>query len=121
MFDDFLNHRCDIYHLEEKEQTAGYGIKTGKVLRHEAEPSLKDVRCHFHTTSNFLRIEQNEPYLSITGESKLSLQIGTDIRENDKIRDCQSGHFFICDIPRNIRDHHISVKIRNEKGLKGAI
>lgn len=121
MFEDFLNHRCDIFHLEEKEQAAGYGIKTGKVLRHEYDPSLTDIPCHFHTQSDFLRIEQNEPYPSMTGEDKLSLPIGTDIRQNDKVRDCETGLCYVCDVPKKIRDHHITVKIRKEKGLKGAI
>ena len=121
MFEDFLNHRCDIFHLVEETQSAGYGIRTGNVLRHEAEPSLTEVPCHFHVQSDFIRIEQNEPYPRLSGEEKLSLPYGTDIRQNDLVRDCQTGHCYRCDIPKNIREHHIVVKIRSEEGLKGAI
>lgn len=121
MFEDFLNHRCDIYHLETKQQSAGYGIKTGTVMRYGSTPSVTDVHCHFHVKSDVIRIEQNEPYPALSGEGKLTLPIGTDIRKNDKVRNRETGECFICDRPTKIQDHHITVKIKAESGLKGAI
>lgn len=122
MFEDFLNHKCDIFHLVEVEKTAGYGVRTGKRMEVEDTPSLTEVRCHFHITqSNFLRIEQGEPYSRLSGETKLTLPIGTDIRMNDIVRDCDTGMRYRADLPNKIQDHHISVVIRREDGQKGAI
>jgi hypothetical protein len=122
MFDELLDHRCDIYHLIDGKKTAGYGIKTNYISEHEENPSLTDVPCHFHNSqSNFLRIEQSTPYSRLSGETKLTLPVGTDIRKNDMIRDCGTGMKYRADMPKTIRGHHISVTVRREDGLKGAI
>lgn len=122
MFEDFLNHKCDIFHLVEKKKAAGYGIKIGNVMEIEDEPSLVDIPCHFHIgQSNSLRVNQEKPYSAFSGETKLTLPIGTDIRINDIVRDCDTGLKYRADLPNKVQDHHITVTIRREDGLEGAI
>lgn len=121
MFEDFLNHRCDIFHLAKKEMEGCYGIRTGDAMVPEQEPSQENVPCHFHTKSGSLRIMQEEPYRSLSGEIKLTLPAGTDIRENDVIRSRETGLCYRADLPRKIRNHHVTVTLRREDGVEGAL
>ena len=43
------------------------------------------------------------------------MSIGTDIRINDKVVDCETGLEYTAERPRNIRDHHIFVYIKRTK------
>lgn len=122
MFEDFLNHRCDIYHLVERQPTAAYGIRPGKITEWEQEPSLTDVPCHFQVSQyDSVQIVQGEPYSRVSGETKLTLPYGTDIRMNDKVRDRKTGLAYRADVPKEVQQHHIIVTIRREEGVKGAI
>lgn len=119
MFEDFLNHRCDIYHPVEDDTKVGYGIKASKTEVCKDIPDIEDVPCHFYVNSS-LSIKQKEPFAVVDGEVKLALPYGTDIKENDfvKIR----GYMFRAGIPKAVHgNHHIVVVIRREEGIKGAI
>lgn len=122
MFKDFLYHRCNIYHLVDEQVNVGYGINTGTVKGKGNEPDLTDVLCHFHNRSNSLKIVQHEPYSSEDGEVKLSLPIGTDIRQNDMVERCDTGERFRASIPKVVHgQHHIIVQLMREKGVRSAI
>lgn len=121
MFEDFLNHTCDIFHLVEQPSTEDYGIKVAKQSVYEKEPSEKDVPCHFHIQSDGIKLIQEEPYRRLSGEIKVSLPIGTNIRKNDRVQSKETGLCYLADVPRNIREHHIIVQVRREEGVKGAI
>lgn len=121
MFEDFLNDRCDIFHLKEQLVTVGYGIEATGISLPGTEPAAEDVPCHFHNKTNTLRIVQNEPYSGLEGEVKLSLPFGTDIRENDLVVNKATGIRYRADVPKYIRDHHITVMLKRESGVKSAI
>lgn len=125
MFEDFLNHTCDIYHTVDETVTIGYGIEatTEKRLAEPGDtPDLEGIPCHFHVRSNGVKVVQAEPYSDIEGECKLSLPSGTDVRENDMVRDCDSGLMYRAGIPRTIHgNHHIIVMLKREGGVKTAI
>lgn len=119
MFEDFFNHRCNIYHPKKADTNAGYGIKAAQSERREVAPDLEDVPCHFYVKTS-LAIKQKEPFASIEGEAKLALPYGTDIRENDFVK--SRGYMFRAGIPKAVHgNHHIVVMIRRENGIKGAI
>lgn len=122
-WEDFLNHRCDIYHLVDAGETGAFGIKAAQHLVPEEEPSEKDVRCHFHIRQNDLtRLVQNEPETSIEGQIKCSIEIGTDIRKNDIVLSHEDGLRYRAGVPRTVaHDHHIIVTLYREDGVKGAI
>ena len=48
MFEDYLNHRCDIYHTAPTDTKIGYGINAARVAECPKEPDITDVPCHFH-------------------------------------------------------------------------
>lgn len=124
MFDDFMNHTCNIYHLEDESVNVGYGIRAADVRTEHREPDETGVRCHFHIQSvaGSLSIVQKEPYSSVEGQVKLSLPIGTDIRKNDIVEDCRDGLKYRADVPKEIHGgHHIIVYLRREEGVKEAI
>lgn len=122
MWEDFLNHRCDIYHLTDSESQESYGIKVSVERKPEEEASEKNIPCHFHVRqSDFLQIIQEKPYARLDGKIKLTLPFDTDIRKNDIVRSRESGIFYRADIPRKVQDHHIIVQVKREEGLKGAI
>lgn len=121
MFEDLLDHRCDIFHLVDSSSPGGYGIKVmaGRVPAGKAAEEC--VPCHFHVNGGAMQIVQGEPYSALQGQVKLSLPIGTDIRENDIVQSRETGLRYRADVPRNIRGHHITVTLRREGGVKGAI
>jgi hypothetical protein len=52
---------------------------------------------------------------------KLQLPVGTDIRVNDKIVDKGNGLVYTAEIPKNVRDHHMIVRIQRKGTVKGAL
>lgn len=58
------------------------------------------------------RTEQKNPQNILQEKIKLTLPIGTDIRINDKIVDCESGLEYTAERPKPIRNHHIFVYIK---------
>ena len=61
-FDDFLNHRCSIYHAEKAASDLGFGITDDNDFSYQANPDKinEDVRCHFHIKSGMYQITQQE-------------------------------------------------------------
>lgn len=123
MFDDFLNHRCNIYHLTDGTVDVGYGIRKNTTRETEGTASETDVPCHFQVkASDTLRIVQDEPFSALDGEIKLTLPAGTDIRENDTVESQCTGLKYRAGVPREIHGgHHITVKLYREGGVKSAI
>ncbi|MCI8860442.1 MAG: DUF3599 family protein [Lachnospiraceae bacterium] len=121
MLEDFFNHKCDIFHLVKNQEEGCYGIRGKERMVPEKTPSEENVSCHFHTKSNNLQIVQGEPYRGLAGEVKLSLPIDTDIRKNDVVRSRETGMYYRADLPKNIQGHHLTVVLRREDGVKGAI
>lgn len=122
MFEEFLDHKCNIYHLEEETVNVGFGINVADIKKSGNVPDEKDVCCHFHVKSNGLRVVQKEPYSSLDGEVKLSLPPGTDIRMNDIVEDCRDGVKYRAGKPKVIHGgHHIIVEIFREEGMGATI
>lgn len=121
MFDDFLDHKCDIYHTVSADVKIGYGINAARVTECPQEPDLIDVPCHFHISAG-LAIVQEEPYARLEGTVKLTLPFNTEIRENDFVRSKETGYIYRAEIPRGIHgNHHLIVNLRRENGIKGAV
>ena len=64
MFEEFLNHRCSIYHPEQVETKTKYGIKAAQSETCKATPDLEDVPCRFDGDSS-VAIKENEPVACI--------------------------------------------------------
>lgn len=123
MFEDFLNHTCNIYHLSDEQVNIGYGVKATSVKKPQQEPAEKNVKCHFHIRTNSgMRVSQKEPYSVLTGEGKLTLPSGTDIRLNDMVEDCRNGVKYRAGLPKEIHGgHHIIVDILRTDGMEAAL
>lgn len=123
MFEDFLDHMCNIYHLEEMDVNVGFGIEAESVKHEGSIAAIKEQQCHFHVKDgNTLRIVQNKPFSTVDGIVKLTLPSGVDIRENDTVEDCGSGLKYRAGLPRIIHGgHHIIVNLYREEGVKAAI
>jgi len=123
MFENLLNHRCDIYHAVLSSVKIGYGINAARVMGCPDKPDITDVRCHFHINVNDnLRVMQEEPYPCLEGVIKLTLPFGTKIHENDYVRSRETGYLYRAEVPRAVHgDHHLIVNLRREDGIKGAI
>lgn len=109
-FDGLLNHKCDIYHMRKTGVSPGYDLPSSPVFSYPSEPDITVVPCHFSTKSG-VKVVQAEPQAKYEASIKLSLPIGTDIRLNDKIVDCDTGYEYTAEIPRNVRAHHIAVTL----------
>lgn len=122
MFEDFFNHTCNIYHLEDESTDIGYGIRATDVKKPQKKADEKEVRCHFYIRSNGVKIVQKEPYSSADGEMKLSLPVGTNIKMNDTVEDCRDGLMYRAGKPMEVHGgHHIIVMLSRMEGVKGAI
>lgn len=122
MFEDFLDGKCNIYHVEDATPKPAYGIETKSIKAPGKTAVLTEVPCHFHIKTNSLRIVQNEPHSSVDGEEKLTLPFGTDIRKNDIVEDCSTGLKYRAGLPRAIHNnHHMIVTLMEEGGIKTAL
>lgn len=123
MFEDFLNHKCNIYHTEDDVVNIGYGIMAAGKKKFGNTVSLSEIPCHFHVRLNSgIRLVQKEPYTALEGDVKLSLQAGTDIRINDIVEDCRDGMKYRAGKPAEVYGgHHIIVMLSRLEGVKGAI
>lgn len=118
-YEDLLDHKCAIYHMQKADKGLGYGITTGSFLYPE-EPDVTEVPCHFNVgdSGSLNQTEDTNEYL-VTG--KLQLLAGTEVYVNDKIVDLGTGLTYTAEIPRNIRDHHVVVKVQRKGKVKGAL
>ncbi len=115
--EDLFDHKCDIYHCLESNDSPGYGLPGSPKFSYPDTPDLVDVPCHFAVSNAYINISQGEPKNHYTGQIKLTLPKGTDIRLNDKIVDKTidaatgevKGYEYTAEIPRDIRGHHIAV------------
>lgn len=107
-----LNHTCDIYHAIEGEATPGYGLPTSPSFTYPEEPDISGQTCHFGVRNAAITVTQTAPANLMDAKIKLTLPIGTDVRLNDKIVDCTTGHEYTAEQPINVREHHLFVYIK---------
>ena len=113
--ENLLDHKCDIYHLKKSKSTVGYGLPDTVSFDYGDIPDLKNIICHFGVESLDSSVEQKNPQNVLTERIKLTLPIGTDVRINDKVVDCETELEYTAERPRNIRGHHIFVYIKRTK------
>ena len=125
MFDDFLNHTCDVYHLSETPGEATYGIPGAETESSFSYPNKADIEgaiCHFQVKSSPIQIIAGEPDTEAQGRIKITFPIDTDIRINDRITSKETGLSYIAELPRVVHgNHHLIVYARRETGIKAAI
>ena len=122
-FEDFLDHRCTVYHIQKSSGSLGYGVEEENLFVYpdSAEEKDRDLPCHFAVKSGNPVVSQNDPLNQYDGRIKLTLPCGTDIRMNDKVVSAETGFSYIAEIPRNIRNHHLTVWVHRQGGTKGAL
>ncbi len=114
-FEDMLNHRCDVYHIQKTDTSPGYGLPSSPSFSYPDTPDISGLSCHFSVKSGVtvgLNIVQREPYATLEGRVKLTLSLGSDIRINDKIVNLETGYEYTAEAPTQIRDHHLVVMLR---------
>lgn len=108
-FDGFLNHSCDIYHMVRTDKSPGYALPASPSFSYSEAPDVAAVPCHFGTKGGAMTVKRTEPQTKLEARIKLALPVGTDVRVNDKIVDCDTCYEYTAEIPQNIRGHHITV------------
>lgn len=114
MIEDFFDHKCNIFHVQNESASPGYGLPESPTFSYGAVPDIAEQQCHFGVKSGNLSTEQQQPQNDLIARLKLYLPTGTDIRLNDKIVDCKTGLSYIAEVPRDIRGHHMTVYIKRE-------
>lgn len=114
-FEDFLNHTCDIYHVKKEGKSPGYGLAASPSFDYPREPDIKEKACHFGVKSASVTVTQTAPANLMDAKIKLTLPIGTDVRLNDKIVNCENKLEYTAEQPVPIRGHHIVVYIKKNK------
>ena len=112
MIEDFFDHKCNIFHIVGEEATPGYGLPPSPSFHYKPEPDISELECHFGVRTSSLMTVQGAPQNDLEARIKLTLPVGTDVRINDKIVDCDTLHEYTAEQPRNIRNHHIFVYIK---------
>lgn len=117
---DLFDHTCDIYNLQKGENSPGYNLPSSPSHTYPAEANEKGVNCHFTVrTGNNTSMVQNEPQNELAARIKLNLPVGTEIRLNDKVVDCDTGlEYTVVTPPRNIRGNHIFVYVERTREQK---
>lgn len=113
-FDSLLDHTCDIYHMRKTDKSPGYGLPSSPSFSYETVPDRTAIPCHFSTkagTGGGITIIQGDPQARLEAKIKLVLPLGTDVQLNDKIVDCDMGYAYTAEVPRKIRDHHLTVML----------
>ena len=119
-FEGLLNHTCDIYHIQTEAGSPGYGLPASTEFQYPDTPDIAAVPCHFSVRSQSVSIQQTAPVNVMDANIKLHLPIGTDVRRQDKIVDCDSGLEYTAEQPSNVRNHHLFVYIKPKDG-QGAL
>ena len=116
--ENLLNHTCDIYHIIETATSPGYGLPGSPSFSYPDEPDVKGVACHFGVHNTSINVNQTEPINLMDGKIKLTLPIGTDIRLNDRVVNCDTGFEYTAEQPLSIRGHHLTVIIQRKTPKK---
>jgi len=114
--ESLLNHTCDIYHIKKEDKSPGFGLAASSSFEYPAEPDIKGQTCHFGVKSASVTVTQTAPANLMDAKIKLTLPIGTDIRLNDKIVNCETGLEYTAEQPVNVRNHHLFVYIKRKDG-----
>lgn len=112
MIGHLLDHTCDIYHVESEMSSPGYGLPAAPNFKYGPTPDAASVKCHFGVHNSSVSTSQQQPHNDLNARLKLYLPVGTDIRLNDKIVNCENGLAYTAELPRNIRNHHLTVYIK---------
>ena len=64
-FENLLDHKCDIYHLNESEKAVGYGLPDSQSFGYPDKPDEESVPCHFGVESLDAETEQKRYKLNI--------------------------------------------------------
>jgi len=118
MIKDFFDHKCNIFHLKKGQASPSYGLPSSNTFEYADTPDIKELECHFGVKSANVTIIQQKPQNNMDARIKLTLPIGTDIRLNDKIIDCDTHLEYTAEQPRNIRKHHKFVYIKRVERQK---
>lgn len=110
--ESLLDHTCDIYHVIEEGKSPGFSLPASPSFSYPKEPDISGVTCHFAVRSSTVTVTQTEPANLMDAKIKLTLPLGTDIRLNDKIVNCDTGIEYTAEQPRNVRNHHLFVYIK---------
>lgn len=113
-----FDHKCDIYHLQKEDKDPGYGLSPTPAFSYGKEPDITSQTCHFNVKSRSVVIAQTAPVNLMDAKIKLVLPIGTDVRCNDKVVDCDTGLEYTAEQPINVRNHHIFVYLKKTEGQK---
>lgn len=116
--ENLLNHKCDIYHIQEGRASPGYGLAASPSFSYLDEPDISAQECHFGVKSQSVTITQTTPANMMDAKTKLTLPIGTDVRCNDKIVDLRTGIEYTAEQPVNVRNHHIFVFVKKVEAQK---
>lgn len=110
--ENLLNHTCNIYHNREEQKTPGYGLPASPSFYYPTEPDVEAQQCHFGVRSQSVSVTQTAPANVMDAKIKLTLPLGTDIRLNDKIVDCDTGLEYTAEQPVKVREHHLFAYIK---------
>lgn len=103
---DLLTDRCDVFHLNENQEAASFGVPGETEYSYPSVPDLVSVSCLFAKES--LQVAKEEPGVTIIQSFLVHFFVEADVRFNDKV--IFNGTAYRLEVPRNIRNHHIEVR-----------
>lgn len=111
-FTNFLNHKCDVYHIIKNDMSPGYNLPGAPDFSYPETPDITDLICHFNIKNGAGNVAQKEPQSVYANRRKLTVSWGTDIRLNDKIVEKATGYEYTAEQPMPVQTHHIYVMLR---------
>lgn len=112
-FKTLLTHKCDVYHLQKRSASPGYGLPGEAEFHYNDVPDLTEVPCYF--TEKHQAITQDTPGDKIVHRFAVSFLVGTDVRLNDKV--VWNGLELKAQIPRKVKNHHVEVDVVRDEAV----
>lgn len=58
---DFFNHTADVFHIQQRQESPGYGLPASASHSYPDEPDIASQSCHFSTKGRTFIVKQNTP------------------------------------------------------------
>ena len=59
-WEDMLDHKCDIFHVQNDTNSLGYGVSDTEHYSYPNKADIEDVDCHFHVKTGRYVISQTK-------------------------------------------------------------
>lgn len=114
MIGGLLDHRCDIYKLQDTLTDYGFGLSKSTNNDYNNSADHQNIACHFKLQKT--QYAESRLHDSYDEEQIIKFAVGTDVHKGDKIIRKDTNEEYLIKQVTNIRGNHLRV-IARMKGV----